>query len=469
MKKLSLFLSSVVLALLLIVSAGCGSFVSDSFINGGGEVKPEETTPAVIDYSVALKDSAALSDSIVLKSAQTRPDSPLSEKEAKQAVARTSVALETSGFGSGVIVDIDDGVDYGEDEEKIFYIVTCHHMISSGGSIKVYVPDENYSYENEKYIFTGTIGGAVAENQAVSLVGGDAISDIALIKLYVSDLTVARTLVKAKIMDTEKYAVDLYENVFAIGNPTGTLPGSATSVGSANPLRRDVLVESAGYMTLMQIAVGTNPGNSGGGLYNLYGELVGITNAGNTNYESINFAIPLKTTENEGEEDRGMVNVVKQLLATYLASGDKLNYGYVSGRWSLGVVVQMNTMGTRLFFLTVDEGSMAEKAGAKPYAKLSSSLESYDEVLSVSFYNKVTEKNEIYSLSELVSSGYTANEAFSLIMSIAKSTLSEGDKFTVSIRRCEGRSYTTMDLNFSIENPSYIFADTANYDNIKAA
>ena len=459
MKKLTLLLTSVFLSLIICFSFGCGSFVSDSITGGNsGGSGGSATGGATTDYSVILGESSSMTESVTIKSAEERAESPLSEKEARQKVARTSVALKTSGYGSGVIIDIDDGVDYGDKEDNIFYVVTCQHMVSMGGAITVYVADEDNNYDNDDYIFEGTIGGAVAENQAVSLIGGDAVSDVALLRLYIESDAIAATIEKAQILDTTKYSVELYESVFAIGNPTGTLPGSATSMGVANPLRKDVLCESAGYMTLMQIAVGTNPGNSGGGLYNLYGELIGITNAGNTNYESINFAIPLKTTENADEEDRGFVNVISQLLGTYMASNGK-NYGYISGRWSLGVTVYYNAYDTRIGFQTVSEGSMAANAGAL----------ADDEIISIAFHDKVHDEDVIYSIAELVNSGMSASSGFNLLMNMIKSTLIEGENFTITVRRTSGRSSSQKDLNFVIANASYIFADTGVYAGITKA
>ena len=161
MKKLALSLISALLTLAMTLSCGCMSFVSEKYINGDTSDK-EGTGGASTDYSVVLDSSSEMATSVTIASTEERPASPLSEQEAKLQVARTSVAIKTSGYGSGVIIDVDDGVDYGDKEDNIFYVVTCHHMISTGGEITVYVPDENYSYDNEEYTFTGTIGGAVS-------------------------------------------------------------------------------------------------------------------------------------------------------------------------------------------------------------------------------------------------------------------------------------------------------------------
>ena len=462
MKKLTSVVICFLLLLAITLSCGCMSFVADKQLIGG---EGNQNGGTQSDYSVVLDSSAEMATSVRIASIEERPTSPLSEQAARIKVARTSVAIKTSGYGSGVIINIDDGVDYGDLEDNIFYVVTCHHMISSGGDITVYVPDEDYSYDNESYIFSGTIGGSVAEGQAVSLIGGDIVSDIALLKLFISDDAIARTIEKAEIMDTSRYSVGLYENVFAIGNPTGTLPGSSTSLGVANPVRENILCESAGYMTLLQIAVGTNPGNSGGGLYNLYGELVGITNAGNTNYESINFAIPLKTTDDPEKEDRGVVNIVGQLLATYRASGGK-NYGYVSGRWSLGVRIDVNSSDTMIYFKQVDEGSMAETAGAISYS-YESGKQKYQEIVSIAFFNKAENSDENYQISSLIQSGFTASSAFSLVMGMMKSTLVAGDSFTITVGEHEGRKITYKELAFEIDNAFCIFADTGVYDGIE--
>ena len=348
MKK---FLKSLtVLAVTLIMAfgmTGCTSFIrqpsSDGSTNGTAVVK-----------------------SVVFNASSVQEEKgELSLKEAYFAVARTAVAIrvktasETSA-GSGVIVDM----SYEENAEaNAVYIITCHHVISSKGDITVYLPDENVSYENDDYIFTGTIG---EESGAITLIGGDQSSDIAVLKLNLDKTATsgnklsADKIIKAKV-PSAGYKLSVMDQVFALGNPTGKLPGTA-SVGYISYLTREVNVDGVGEMQLLQIDVATNHGNSGGGLYNLYGELIGITNAGNTDYEQINFAIPYKSAE--GEEDCGFVKSASELLGTY--TGD--NYGYISGnkeKFGFTAVQGSDSYGNYVYIGAVTSGSQADKAGFK--------------------------------------------------------------------------------------------------------
>ena len=308
---------------------------------------------------VVLPDSLEQAESIKINTftPAEREESNLSLVEAVQKVKRSSVAVMTdAGSGSGTIIDIDDGVN----EKNVFYILTCHHVLEEARTVKVYVPDLNYRYgEDQNYIFSGTIGGERTKNQAVSLVGGDRKSDVAVLRLYIANDEVASTIVEAKIM-SEEYSCVEGETVFAIGNPTGLLPGSVTD-GIISYVNRNTEMDDIGVMTLLQIGVIISPGSSGGGLYNLYGELVGITNGGNASKFTF-YAIPHKIT-NDVQTDFGFVNIVKQLVAT--CSED--NYGYISGRkQTIGFTVmtlQASTSTTYVSITNVIENSQADKQG----------------------------------------------------------------------------------------------------------
>ncbi|MBR6795206.1 MAG: trypsin-like peptidase domain-containing protein, partial [Clostridia bacterium] len=106
--------------------------------------------------------------------------------------------------------------------------------------------------------------------------------------------------------------------VVAIGNPLGTLGGSITSGIISSPLERKVEIGGI-QMNLIQSSTPVSPGNSGGGLFNMYGELVGIVNAkyASENVEGISFSIPMKSA----------VEASEQLIEK----------GYVSGRATIGL------------------------------------------------------------------------------------------------------------------------------------
>ena len=194
------------------------------------------------------------------------------------------------------------------------------------------------------------------------------LSDIGVIKIdlskpaYSGNVLSVDKIVKA-VVPANTYTVTQGESVFAIGNPTGALPGWLCS-GIVATLETTIPVSDIGNMKLMGISAPTNPGNSGGGLFNMYGELIGITNAGNTAYSAINFAIPLYTSDKDvvGGIDNGVVNMVQQLVGTATAT----NYGYIAGRKAMfGFTIAKNANSDDTYILSVVAGGMAETAGMK--------------------------------------------------------------------------------------------------------
>ena len=221
-----------------------------------------------------------------------------------------------SGAGSGVILS-EDG-----------YIITNNHVIEGASNIKVTLHDKT-QYD-------------------ATLVGADATTDIAVIKIAASGLT------PAVLGDSSTLAVG--ETAIAIGNPLGSLGGTVTS-GIISALDRDITVEGQ-TMRLLQTSAAISPGNSGGGLFNAQGELIGIVNAKSSDSESegLGFAIPINTAKQVAE--------------------DLINSGYVTGRPALGITVlnvnsaQMamqygfNALGVYIY--QVNEGSGAAAAGLQP-------------------------------------------------------------------------------------------------------
>ena len=338
---------------------------------------------------------------VTIKEQPTESRQLLTLEQANAKVERSIVAIETTGgLGAGVIVDI--GVDGGD--ENIIYIVTCHHVISSKGDILVYIPDvENPdNYLNQDYIFSGKIGGNIADNQdkAVTLVGGDFKSDIAVIKIDLnkpaySGNTLSLTKIVKAVVPASDYKVTQGEAVFAIGNPTGSLPGWLCS-GIVASLEENVPVSDIGNMKLMGISAPTNPGNSGGGLFNMYGELIGITNAGNTAYDAINFAIPLYTSDKDvdGQIDNGVVNIVKQLVATAVAT--PTNYGYIVGRKTmLGITVAKGTNPSNnqeyTYIYDVVENGVADLEGIKKNDKIVGIKVNGEDLTTVDTYEEINQ------------------------------------------------------------------------------
>ena len=177
----------------------------------------------------------------------------------------TSITTNFFGFtttsaasGSGFIFT-DDG-----------YILTNYHVIEDSDSIKV------STYDGSSY--------------DAQLIGYDESNDIAVLKIEAEGLS------PVVLGDSDNLNVG--DSVVAIGNPLGELTFSLTS-GVVSALDRQVTLSSNVTMDLIQTDCAINSGNSGGPLFNLYGEVIGITNAkysssgSGASIDNIGFAIPI--------------------------------------------------------------------------------------------------------------------------------------------------------------------------------
>ncbi|MCB5357353.1 Do family serine endopeptidase [Vibrio lentus] len=220
------------------------------------------------------------------------------------------------GLGSGVIIDAKKG-----------HIVTNYHVINGADDIKVKLHDGR-EYDAE-------------------LIGGDQMSDIALLKLEK-----AKNLTQIKVADSDKLRVGDFS--VAIGNPFGL--GQTVTSGIVSALGRSGL-NLENFENFIQTDAAINSGNSGGALVNLNGELIGINtailgpNGGNV---GIGFAIPSNMMKNLteqildfGEVKRGMLGVQGGEVTSELAEA----LGYESSKGA--------------FVSQIVPDSAADKAGLK--------------------------------------------------------------------------------------------------------
>lgn len=217
-----------------------------------------------------------------------------SQVYAKYGDCVVSVNVKTSegeGAGTGFLIS-EDG-----------YILTCNHVVSGTTAISV-VRTDSTSYEAE-------------------LVGSDEDLDVAVLKI--KDAGEAK-FPYVVLGDSEDLTVG--DSVTAIGNALGTLANTLTT-GVVSALDRAISMSDGAAMSLLQTDCTVNSGNSGGPLFNQYGEVIGIVNAkysssssmysSEASIEGIGFAIP--------------INDVQDVLS------DLMKYGYVTGKPYLGITV----------------------------------------------------------------------------------------------------------------------------------
>ena len=214
---------------------------------------------------------------------------------------------ETASSGSGFIIS-EDG-----------YVVTNYHVAEGATKLTVFL------YDSSEY--------------EARLVGYDAGNDVALLKIEATGLPCV------KLGDSEDLIVG--DQVVAIGNPLGQLTNSLT-VGYVSALERGINTGGA-KINMIQTDAAINSGNSGGPLFNMKGEVVGITTAkysGTSNsgatIEGISFAIPF--------------NDVRKKIT------DLMEYGYLRGAY-LGITVSDDESGQGALVREVSVGYCSEKAG----------------------------------------------------------------------------------------------------------
>ena len=361
-------------ALVLAAAMGfAGGFVGAKF-GGSGKVVIQQVAPS------STADSASGSDSSI--TAASSSGSSLTTEQVADLVSPSVVVITTeqvvysqwswygqnqveSGAGSGVIISSDG------------YILTCAHVVDGASNITVTIGDKDYT---------------------ATLVGEDTTSDIAVIKIDADGLT------PATVGDSDSLKVG--QSVMAVGNPLGELGGTVTG-GMISALNRSVTIQgssSVNTMSLIQMDASVSPGNSGGGLFNMNGELVGIVNAksSSSDAEGLGFAIPINDA----------IKVAQELLEN----------GYVTGRPYLGITYlavtdaqtasQLGVNAYGVYVVEVVKGGPAEKAG----------LQAGDRIVSVDG-TEIASKDDLGTLMQKHAAGDT------LSITIAR----EGQMQTVNV------------------------------------
>ena len=177
------------------------------------------------------------------------------------------------------------------------YIVTNYHVINNVQDIKVFFANGD-SYD-------------------ATLVGGEEDNDIAVLRIEVGNLQTVT------LGDSD--ALNVGENVYAIGNPLGELTFTFTG-GYVSAKDRSVTMSDGTVMNMLQTDTAINNGNSGGPLFNEYGQVIGIVSAklsssssSEASVEGLGFAIP--------------INDVRDMITSIIENG------YVTGKPSMGILL----------------------------------------------------------------------------------------------------------------------------------
>ena len=350
-------------ALVLAAAMGfAGGFV-DAKYGGSGKVVIQQAAPSAASDSSTGSSGA---DSTI--TAASSSGSSLTTEQVADMVSPSVVVITTeqvvysqwswygqsqveSGAGSGVIISSDG------------YILTCAHVVDGASSITVTIDDKDYT---------------------ATLVGEDTTSDVAVIKIDATGLT------PATVGDSDNLKVG--QSVMAVGNPLGELGGTVTG-GMISALNRSVTIQgtsSTNTMSLIQMDASVSPGNSGGGLFNMSGELVGIVNAksSSSDAEGLGFAIPINDA----------IKVAQELLEN----------GYVTGRPYLGITylgvedaqtaAQLGVNAYGVYVVEVVKGGPAERAG----------LQSGDRIVSIDG-TEIASKDDLGTLMQKHAAGDTLN------------------------------------------------------------
>ena len=275
----------ILFVLLIIISSVIGVFgIVHDIVNSGDIVSEIGNPKAVIMYKESKPDGANDAE-------KYKDENGKYTTEGAAALVRPSIvkiytysdyasytARKVMGTGSGIVLN------------EAGYIVTNAHVLEATGYHKIETIDGDFF--------------------DAKIVGRDAKTDIAVIKVDAEGLT------PATLGDSDEAVVG--EQVIAIGNPANL--SSTVTDGIVSAVNRKIRTDSTGFeMDCIQTNADISPGNSGGALVNMYGQVIGITSSKyvSAEFEGLGFAI----TINEATP------VIEQLIKN----------GFVSGRFRIGI------------------------------------------------------------------------------------------------------------------------------------
>ena len=286
--------------------------------------------------------------------------------------------VKTASSGSGFIIT-EDG-----------YIVTNYHVIENSTDVEVTL-DSGVTY-------------------TAQVVGGDESYDIAVLKVDPGE-----DKLQPVVLGTSS-SLQVGDEIVAIGNPLGELTFSM-SEGIVSCVNREINVDGTPF-NMIQITAAINEGNSGGPLFNIYGEVVGIVSAkysssssGNS-VEGLGFAIPM--------DDVG--SMIKDIMEN----------GQVTTRPYLGISAYYNSqpqvsgVSAGVYVESVEAGGPAEKAGLQA-----------GDVITMIGSSIITNRDDISSLSKTYKAGDTVTITYVRDGQVATTELTFGSTTEASTTSSE--------------------------------
>ena len=322
--------AGLVLCVLIAGLLGSGGLFLASRANAVGSEDPSREIYE--EFTASAEDTDPI-ESFSLSVAEDVPLTELTAEEIYETACASTVGVTIPGYAQNVFGQASassvtgSGIVLNEDG----YILTNYHVIdtaySKGMSIRV------ITYDGAEY--------------DAEVVGVETDSDLAVLRID------AEGLVPAQIGDSDNLRVG--QTIYAVGNPLGELTYTMTS-GIVSALNRRITTDEDVTVNMFQIDAAVNNGNSGGPVFNVYGQVIGVVTAkfSQDGMEGLGFAIPI------GDACR--------------VARDLVEKGYVSGKAYLGLtmatvstsVAKYYDMVQGVYVYDVEKGSCAEAAGLEP-------------------------------------------------------------------------------------------------------
>lgn len=379
-------------ALLIGGSFGAGWFIKDHLLNQKDETSimvSQRELPEVTQVNVNGSDKLTYTEIY-----NANVDSCVSINASSTSYNFFMQPVETASSGSGFIIT-EDG-----------YIVTNYHVISGSNSVSVTL-DDGTTYD-------------------AKVVGGDEDYDIAVLKVDPGD-----TKLQPVVLGTSG-SLQVGDEIVAIGNPLGELTFSM-SEGIVSCVNREINVDGTPF-NMIQITAAINEGNSGGPLFNIYGEVVGIVSAkystsssGNA-VEGLGFAIPMDD----------VLSMIEDIMEN----------GQVTTRPYLGISAyydsqpQVSGVSAGVYVESVEAGGPAEKAGLQA-----------GDVITMIGSSIISNRDDITSLSKTYKAGDTVTITYVRNGEVATTELTFGS--TTDANTTSSQTTTQPDTGNSQGGYSY--------------